>query len=135
MFKSNLDRQGAVGIGLMEAAGIYLIYNNALPNCADVRSAQPHDTAIDGARRGAAIKSTALLGIVFLISRDLNAFIVGGVALVGIDAMYKHANGINPGTNKLDKSDMGTSIAPSLSVATPLASYSDDSDQMAYGTY
>lgn len=114
-------------VGLLTAAGVYLIYNNALPNAADIRVSQPHDQDVETERKHAAWKSVALVGIVFLVSRDLNSYIISGASLVGIDLMYKHANAVHPATGKIDTtSSDGSSIAPSLSGAYPMPDYSQD---------
>lgn len=113
--------------GLMGAAGVYLIYNNALPTVADIRSTSPHNADAESARKAAAWKSTALIGVVFLVARNFDSFIVSGAALIGIDFMYKHANAVHPATGKIDASSDGTSIAPGLATAFPMESYYDDS--------
>lgn len=129
MFKSILKPESGIGVGVITAIGVYEIYKNALPTATAVRNASPHDTDVEGARKGAAIKSAVLVGGVFLLSRDLNAFILSGSALIGIDYMFKHSNAINPGTGKLDASGGGQSIAPGTAVALqPLPEYGETSD-------
>lgn len=97
-------------VGLLTALGVYLIYNDALPSVIDVRSAPPHDNDAEMARKHAAWKSALLLGVVYFVARDINSYIISGAALVGIDAMHKHANAVNPMTGKVDQ-DTSTSIA------------------------
>jgi len=127
--KSVLKPDSSVMAGLAEAAAVYVIYTAALPNHADIRSAPPHNTDIEMARRGAAWKSAAVLGFVFLLTRDLNSFLIGGLALGGIDYMTKHANGINPSTGKLAAGAQITqadSGAPAgNATAFPMPSYDD----------
>lgn len=127
MFKSVFrGPESGIAIGLIEAIGVYAIYNNALPTVTSVRNAQPHDTDVEGSRKSAAIKSSVLIVGVFFLSRDLNAFIIGGTAIVGMDYMYKHGNAVNPGTGKLDLSGSGQSVAPGTAVASqPLPEYSE----------
>lgn len=108
---SRLQPDSATMVGLLTAAGVYLIYNNALPTAADIRLGPPNDNDIEASRRSAAIKSTLLIGLVFLVARDLNSYIISGGALVGIDYMYKHHNAIEPTTGKLDAGTPPT-IAP-----------------------
>lgn len=100
----------ATTVGVLTAAGVYLIYNNALPSIADVRTAASHDDDVDTARKHAAIMSVVIIGGVFLISRDVNSYIISGAALVGLDLMYKHANAINPGTGRVDVLGSGDGI-------------------------
>lgn len=113
----------ATMVGLLTAAGVYLIYTNATPNLTDLRAAPPHDKDAESTRKQAAWVSAALVAGVFLIARDLNSYIISGAALVAIDYMFKHGNGINPGTGKLDTRP--DTVAPSLSTAYPMPDYAD----------
>jgi len=141
--KSVLKPDSSVMVGLAEAAAVYVIYQSALPSHADIRSAPAHDNTIESARKAAAWKSAAVLGFVFLLTQDLNSFLIGGLALGGIDLMTKHANGTNPATGKLQApggsittGTMGqqddTSSSADNSGAFPLEDYSDSSQQVAY---
>ena len=129
--RSVLKPDGSVMAGLAEAAAVYVVYQSALPNHADIRSAPAHNTDIESARKAAAWKSAAVLGFVFLITRDLNSFLIGGLALGGIDYMTKHANGVNPGTGRLAGStkDMGPK---DNSTAFPLPEYSEAGSGSGY---
>lgn len=110
-FTSNLKPDSATLVGLMTAAGVFLIYNNALPSITDLRSAPAHNDDAETARKHATYESVALVGLVFLVARDLNSYIIGGAALVGIDLMYKHANATNHTTGKLDTSTDGQGMS------------------------
>lgn len=118
----------SITIGLAEVAAVYVIYQNALPNHADIRSAPPHNTDIEAARKKAAWTSAAVIGFVYLLSRDLNSFLLGGLALGGIDFLTKHANGVSPATGKLDIPG-GAVISPaaagSNATAFPMPDYAD----------
>lgn len=119
MALSRLKPDSATTVGLLTAAGVYLIYQNALPNVTDILAADPHDDTVEKARKMAAIKSAVLVGIVFVLSRDINSYMISGAALVGLDYMHKHANAVNPATNKLDSQPGGTSIAPATTYPLP----------------
>lgn len=121
--KSVLKPESSMTVGLAEAAAVYVIYQSALPNHADIRTADAHNTDIEAARKRAAWKSASILGLVFLITQDVNSFLIGGLALSGIDLMVKHANAVHPATGK-----MAGPVAPSgsaLETATPLPDYAD----------
>ena len=126
--KSVLKPPESITVGLAEAAAVYVIYQSALPNHADIRSAPAHNTDIEAARKKAAWKSAAVLGFVFLLSRDVNSFFIGGLALAGVDFLVKHSNGINPQTGKLSAAP-GSSIsaADDNSTAYSLPDYADSS--------
>jgi hypothetical protein len=115
---SRLQPDSATMVGLLTAAGVYLIYSNSLPSMADIRLGPPNDNDVEAVRKGAAIKSTLLIGLVFLVARDLNSYIISGGALVGIDYMYKHHNAIEPTTGRLD---VGTPPTIAPGAGAPLA--------------
>jgi hypothetical protein len=110
MLKSVLKPESSITIGLAEVAAVYAIYQTSLPNHADIQSAKPHDNTIESARKKAAWKSASVLGFVFLLTRDVNSFLLGGLALAGIDFMVKHSNGVNPMTGKLAYAPAGSSV-------------------------
>lgn len=117
---SSLKRDSAAMVGVLEALGIYLIYQHALPSAADTRSLPAHNNDIEVSRKHAAYESAGLLGVVFLVTHDLNAFIIGGIALVGIDSVYKHANSVNPATGRADgSSHSGQTISSSGPYSLP----------------
>lgn len=121
---STIDPNTGTVAGVISAAAVYLIYQNAMPSTTDLRTVAPHNTDADQARKTAAYESAALLGIVFAVTRNLDAFIIGGSAMFGIDLMYRHANAVHPATGKVDDTESAMAIAP-LDVATPLVDYTD----------
>lgn len=125
---SSLTPEGGTMVGLLTAAGVYLIYNNAVPNVTDIRAAQPHNADVESARKGAAWKSAVLIGLVFVIARDVNSYIISGAALIGIDYLHKHANAIHPATGKVDVSGGGMSVAPTVDNEYAMPNYSEDSE-------
>jgi hypothetical protein len=139
--KSVLKPDSSVMVGLAEAGAVYVIYQSALPSHADIRSAPAHDTTIESARKAAAWKSAAVLGFVFLLTQDVNSFLIGGLALGGVDYMAKHSNGVNPSTGKLQtpgatittaQGQQQAGGAPDNSEAFPLADYGDSDQAVSY---
>src|SRR6266567_2007365 len=116
--------ENSITVGLAEAAAVYVIYQSAVPNHSDIRSADPHNTDVEAGRKRAAWKAASILGLVFLITQDLNSFLIGGAALAGIDLMVKHANAVHPGTGKMAGAAQPAD-AGDLDTATPLPDYSD----------
>lgn len=126
-FKSVLKPPESITVGLAEVAAVYVIYSAALPNHADIRTAPAHNTDIEASRRKAAWTSASVLGFVYLLTRDLNSFLLGGLALAGIDYLTKHANGINPGTGQLAVGNGGGAVQDAGDAgAFPLPDYPDD---------
>ena len=107
---SKLTPESSVLVGALTAIGVLAIYNHAVPNLTDLRSAPPHDDTIEQERKQAAIEGVVLLVGISLISRDLGPYVIGGAVLVGMDYLIKHANAVNPGTNKLDTTQAPQSL-------------------------
>lgn len=126
--KTVLKPDSSVTIGLAEAAAVYVIYQAALPNHADIRTAPAHNTDIEAARKRAAWKAASILALVFLLTQDVNSALIGGAALGGIDLMTKHANAVNPSTGKIGE-PVSAAVAAEQGndVAFPVPDYGDES--------
>jgi len=120
--KSILKPESSVVTGLAEAAAVIAIYQMSLPNVTDVRTAHPHNGDVEAARRRAAWKAAGILGVVFLLTQDLNSALIGGATLAVIDLHYKHANAVHPGTGRVD----GAAAAAVSPADHPLPDYGID---------
>lgn len=114
--------ESSVMVGLAEAALVYVIYQHAVPVHVDIRSADAHNVDVEASRRAAAWKGASIIGLVLLMTKDINSAVIAGAALAGMDLMIKHANGVNPSTGKLDK---GHSAVVDNDVAWPMTDYAD----------
>jgi hypothetical protein len=104
--------------GLAEGVVIALIYNMQMPSGADVRMGPANESNLEATRKSAAYLSAGVLGLVFVLTRDFNAFIIGGLELGGIDYLYKHHNAVNQG-GKWSNQNGGQNIAPSNVYSLP----------------
>lgn len=126
--RSILNPPASVMTGLASGALVVSIYQHALgAGVTDIRTAMPHNTDVESARKQAAWTSAAALGFIFLLTRDRNSFLIGGAMLAGVDLTVKHANAVHPDTGKLSD-DMGTTVAPDVAEAYPMPDYSVDED-------
>ena len=113
-------------LGLANGGVIAAIYNGAIPSIANVRVSDPSDGDIEKARKQAAWASAGVLGFMFLLTRDRNSFLIGGLVLATIDFMVKHANGFNPMTGLLqDDGDDQIRLSDDSAGVYPLADYSE----------
>lgn len=127
--KSILNPPASVMTGLASGALVVSIYQHALgAGVTDIRTAVPHNTDVESARKQAAWTSAAALGLLYLLTRDRNSFLIGGAMLAGVDLTVKHANAVHPDTGKLSDDLMNSSVAPELAEAYPLEDYSADED-------
>lgn len=130
LFKSILSPDTSVMVGLAEGAVVVTVYQHMLPNAASIRvSDTPHDKDIESARKAAAWTSAGVIGFLFLLTRDKNAALIGGLVLAGLDYMVKHSNGFNPATGKLHSDSQDSIAADAIAQNVyPLPDYSDQMD-------
>jgi hypothetical protein len=114
-----LKAEVSVPAGLATAAVVYAIFSNATPSIADIRSAPAHNTDIASAERMATITSAAVVGGIALIARDMNIFIIGGGMVIAMALWTRHANGVNPGTGKLQVPGAVPTVPASTQTADP----------------
>lgn len=101
MIKSILNPPASIGVGLAIGAVDLAVFSQHVPNFADIRSAQPHNTDVETGRRQATVMCVAVNGLVSLMCRDWNVFLIGGVVTVGLSFLSVHANAVNPATGKM----------------------------------
>lgn len=97
ILKPNETIAVGVGIGVVDA----FIFNSQLPNMADIRTAAPGNQDIDVCRRQAVGLCIAVNGLVSLMTRDWNVFLIGGAVTVGMAFLCIHADQVNPATGKM----------------------------------
>jgi hypothetical protein len=90
--------EASVGVGLGLTGLVYAIYNSTMPTVADMRSIEADNRDLQKSRRTATVLSAVLVGGVGLITGDATAYIIGGVAIVGMDWIYRHADQVSPAT-------------------------------------
>jgi len=89
------------GASLAVMALDFGIYQLHMPTTADVRAANPHNSAVDGSRNAAAWTAIGASAALSLLSRDPNIFVFGAGFAVVLDWWYRHANSVSPMTGKV----------------------------------
>lgn len=124
LLKSVLSPDTSVLLGVANGAIILGIYQHNLPNSASIRTADPHDHDIEKSRMASAWTAAAFLAFMFLLTRDRNSFLIGGLTLGAVDITVKHSNGMNPSTGKLHAD--AESIAPEMANVYPMPDYAGE---------
>lgn len=88
-----------VGVGAAFAA--ILIYQHFMPRIADIRTAEPFNTDIESSERAALFASSGFVLVTAGLTKSIEVFIIGGLAIVLIDFVTKHANAVHPDTGKM----------------------------------
>lgn len=107
---SILNPSQSVGVGIGIGAVDLLIFSMHLPPIADIRTASPTNPKnpgkpgnpdIESSRRSAVLYCTGVNGLISLVTRDWNVFLIGGIVTVAMSYISAHANAINPQTGKM----------------------------------
>lgn len=98
---SILKPDGSIAIGLATGVTIWAIYDRSLPDSATMHATDAGDINIESGRKKAVYTSAAVLGVVTLLTKDVNVFILGSVILFALDMHTRHANASNPVTGQL----------------------------------
>jgi hypothetical protein len=99
--KSILNPSQAVGVGIGISALDLLIFSHFVPGVADIRSANPQNTDVETGRRQATIYCVGINGLVSLMTRDWNVFLIGGATTAAMSWLVVHANMIHPQTGTM----------------------------------
>jgi hypothetical protein len=99
--KSLLNPSASVGVGVGILAVDFLIFDRMVPGVADIRTARPKNPDIETVRRQATIYCAGINGLISLITRDWNVFLIGGMGTIAMSYLIAHANEVNPDTGKM----------------------------------
>lgn len=96
----SLKPEISIGAGLAVGTLVYAMYSNATPSLADVRSITENNTDIERSERATSWMAAGVVAGISLIARDPVIFTVGGVMVIGMAWMTRHANAVNPDLQK-----------------------------------
>jgi hypothetical protein len=128
--KSVLSPPEAVAIGVGLGAVDVFIFSQHCASGVDIRTAMPQNDDADACRRQATALCIAINGLVSVMTRDWNVFLIGGIVTVGLSWLQVHANTVHPATGKMSAPGDAT-VQPDQDNATaypiPDYGYTDDS--------
>ena len=93
---SALKPEISIGAGLAVGTLVYAMYQNATPDLSDIRSLTEGNEDVDRAERSTTWMAAGVVAGVSLIARDPVIFSVGGVMVIGMAWLTRHANRVNP---------------------------------------
>jgi hypothetical protein len=102
-----LKPEVSLPIAAATGAVVFGIYQSHLPTVAETRVTSPGHPAIQSSRKTATWMAAAVVGGISLIAADPTIFIVGGIMVVALDFTHRHADAVNPATNKMVASGEG----------------------------
>ncbi|MBW5252045.1 hypothetical protein JGS39_24100 [Streptomyces sp. P01-B04] len=92
----SLKPEISIGAGLAVGTLVYSMYSNATPTTSDIRSLVENNEDVNRAERSTSWMAAGVVAGISLIARDPVIFTVGGVMVIGMAWMTRHANAVNP---------------------------------------
>lgn len=91
-----LKRETSVGVGLATMGLVWATYSQVTPRVVDMRVSRSDEPNAAAAEKTARWASGAMVVGISLITRDATVFIMGGLAVVSLSWMTRHANHTKP---------------------------------------
>jgi hypothetical protein len=107
-----LKPEVSVEVGLATAGIVWAVYTHGMPTVADVRGSHSNNKAVSSQRKVTTATAIGIVAGVSLLAHDPTVFILGGSMVVILDFLHRHANAVDPATNKVP-------TAPTSGSATP----------------
>lgn len=106
-----LKPEVSLPIAAATATIVFGIFQTTNPSVAETRVTSPGNPALDSSRKTATWISAVVVAGISLLAADPTIFIVGGAMVVTMDAVHRHANVVNPATNKMVIGGTGSATA------------------------
>jgi hypothetical protein len=108
---SMLKPNESVAAAMATAGIVYGTYAVGMPSMTEVHGAQAQNNSVESSRKKSMWTSAAIVGAIFLLTKDANVFIVGGATMVVIDWQYRHANAVHPKTGQMVPNAQATNLS------------------------
>lgn len=104
----------SIGMGLAVGALVGMVFTHAMPTLVDHRVGDPDDPVAASALKTATWTSIGIVSATAAIAKDPTIFVLGGAVTVGFNLWHRHANMVNPLTNRATTIN-GVAAEPGLS--------------------
>jgi len=128
LWKSILKPDQSVITSLAVAGGVLAVYNANLPTMVEIHAAPAHNRAVEASQKKAMWTSAALVTGAYLLTRDTNVFVAGGITFVAIEWLFRHASSVDPNSNKSVPKGSGHGSMSDTAQASDDYDYSVDED-------
>jgi|SRR6185437_6688162 len=114
VFKPNVTAEGSLVLGLAVIGAVYAVYQLNVGPVSGVQMSPANHPALDTSRKKAGYTSLAMVAGLGLLARDPNVVILGGSAIIAMEASYRHAIMAHPQSGQI--------IPPTLAAYEPATS-------------
>ena len=99
--KSVLRPEGSIVAGLAVVGLVYGVYQLSLGEVSSAAATDAHHPLLESSKKKAGYESLILVSGVALLARDPNIVILGGAAIIALEASYRHAIMQDPNTGQI----------------------------------
>lgn len=100
-FKSMLKPENSLIMGATVAGIVYATYQLDIGPVSGAQASDAHHPILEISRKKAGYTSLVLVGGLALLARDVNIVILGGAAIIAMEAHYRHAIMAHPETGQM----------------------------------
>jgi hypothetical protein len=100
-WKSVLKPEGSLTMGAAVAGIVYANYSLSIGPVSGAQASDAHHPILETSRKKAGYSSLILVAGIALLARDPNIVILGGAAIVIMEASYRHAIMAHPVTGQM----------------------------------
>lgn len=89
----------SLGMSLATLAVVQAIYSNATSPLNDIRSLDKNNTDVNASERAATWLAAGVVGGISLLAKDPTIFTIGGIGVIAMAWMHRHADQVDNVTN------------------------------------
>ena len=117
--KSILKPEGSTMAGIATVVAVYGVYQLGIGPVSNAQATEPNHPVLASSRKKAGYTALALVGSLFLITKDANIAILGAGTIIFMELNYRHAIMAEPSSGKIQNPNPATAYEPAENV-TPL---------------
>jgi hypothetical protein len=102
--------------GIATVATVYGVYQLGIGPVAGAQATDPNHPVLESSRKKAGYTALALVGALFLITKDANIAILGGGTIIFMELNYRHAIMAEPKSGKIQNPNPETAYEPAENV-------------------
>jgi hypothetical protein len=119
--KSILKPEGSTMAGIATVVAVYGIYQLGIGPVSQAQATEPNHPVLESSRKKAGYTALALVGSLFLITKDANIAILGAGTVIFMELNYRHGIMADPGSGKIQNPNPATAYEPAENVVPMFA--------------
>jgi hypothetical protein len=115
-WKSVLKPEGSIGVALATVGAVYGVYSLNIGSVAQAQASDANHPVLEASRKKAGYTALALVGGLFLITRDANVATLGGFTIIAMELSARHAIMADPKSGVMQNPSPASAFESAVSV-------------------